>query len=100
MGFVKAADVADVVPGSGFVVEVGGREYALFNVDGEFFCIDNECPHAGGPLGEGAVDKGTVMCPWHCWCFDIRTGDGLYGLGIGVGTYACSVDDGAVLIEV
>jgi|HubBroStandDraft_4_1064222.scaffolds.fasta_scaffold463071_2 nitrite reductase (NADH) small subunit len=100
MAFVKVAAESDVASGNGRVVEVGGREYALFNVNGEYFCIDNECPHAGGPLGEGTVDRGSVMCPWHCWCFDLRTGEGMYGLGIGVGTHPCKIDDGAVFVDV
>ena len=57
MAFVKAAAESDLTPGNGCVVEVGGREYALFNVNGEYLCIDNECPHAAGPLGEGTVDR-------------------------------------------
>lgn len=100
MAYVRVASEIDVAPGSAQIVEAGGREYALFNLDGAFYCIDNECPHAGGPLGEGTVDRDSVMCPWHCWCFDIRTGEGLYGLGIGVGTHECKVESGAVLIDI
>ena len=100
MGFVKVASQSDVEPGTNRVVEVGGREYAIFNVGGEIYCLDNECPHAGGPLGEGTVDQGAVMCPWHCWYFDLKTGDGLYGLGIGVGTHACKLENGELFIDV
>jgi len=100
MGYVKVAQEGDLEAGVGKVVEVSGREYALFNIDGEYFCIDNACPHAGGPLGEGTVDRGAVMCPWHCWYFDVKTGDGLYGLGIGVGKYTCKVEDGSIFIDV
>lgn len=33
---------------------------ALFNINGEFYAIQNSCPHRGGPLGEGALDDGVV----------------------------------------
>ena len=55
-------------------MEVNGIWIALFNVDGTFYAMDNSCPHAGGPLGEGKVNGGIVECPWHGWRFDIRTG--------------------------
>ncbi len=100
MAFVKVADAADVPSGSGTVVQAGSRELALFNVEGTFYCIDNECPHMYGPLGEGYLESDVVMCPWHAWEFNVRTGEGLYGTGLCVATHACKVEDGAVLVEV
>lgn len=100
MAFVKVAEEAQVAAGSGKVITVDGREYALFNVEGTYYCVDNECPHAGGPLAQGSVDGTAVMCPWHCWCFDLKTGDGMYGLGIGIGTYPTKLDEGSIYINV
>ena len=51
-----------------------GRELALFNVGGKFYCLDNVCPHRGGPLAEGTLDGNVVTCPWHGWRFDVTTG--------------------------
>ncbi len=100
MGFVKVAEADKVEVGTGRVVEAGGKELALFNVAGEFFCIDNSCPHRDGPLGEGELYGEAVMCPYHAWQFSVRTGEGLYGCGVGVRTYATKVEDGDVLVEV
>lgn len=75
--FVRACAVADVPPGSGKTVTVAGKELALFNVDGAFYAIDNECPHRGGPLGEGELEGCVVTCPWHAWQFDLRSGESL-----------------------
>lgn len=74
--FVKVARKSDLSSGEGMVVEVDGNRIALFNVNGEFFALDNTCPHRGGPLGEGMVDASnlTVQCPWHGWTFSCRTG--------------------------
>jgi nitrite reductase (NADH) small subunit len=36
--------------------------------------VDNECPHHGGPLAEGMVEGGKIVCPWHAWTFDLATG--------------------------
>jgi nitrite reductase/ring-hydroxylating ferredoxin subunit len=47
---------------------------AVFNVDGTFYAIDNECPHSGGPLGEGSLKGAMVSCPWHLWRYDVTSG--------------------------
>jgi nitrite reductase/ring-hydroxylating ferredoxin subunit len=100
MALVKVAETSELKPGCGMVVEAGGRELALFNVDGEFYCIDNTCPHMEGPLGEGDLDGDEVMCPWHAWSFNVKTGEGLYGLGLCVRSFPCKVEESAVLVEI
>lgn len=72
--FHKVARVSDVPPGTGRPVDVNGRRVALFNVEGTFHAIDNGCPHAGGPLGEGFLLGCVVTCPFHFWQFDVRSG--------------------------
>jgi nitrite reductase/ring-hydroxylating ferredoxin subunit len=71
---VQVLKSADLAPGQSRVVEVEGRELALFNVEGAFHCLSNVCPHVGGPLGEGALKGETVVCPWHGWRFNVKTG--------------------------
>ncbi len=46
-------------------VTVGRRSFAVSHFDGEYGCLDNACPHQGGPLGEGSIEKGWLRCPWH-----------------------------------
>lgn len=76
MKYIDVAKVADLPPGSTLSVEVDeeGRGIALFNVDGKLFALDNTCPHAGGPLGEGTLQGDIIRCPWHGWKFNVRTG--------------------------
>jgi nitrite reductase/ring-hydroxylating ferredoxin subunit len=73
--FITVAKTQDVLPGTGRTVEVQGVWIALFNVDGSFFAVDNTCPHAGGPIGEGSLSGDVVTCPWHGWQFNVRTGE-------------------------
>jgi nitrite reductase (NADH) small subunit/3-phenylpropionate/trans-cinnamate dioxygenase ferredoxin subunit len=75
--FITVAKTQDVPPGTGQTVEVRGVWIALFNVDGSFFAVDNTCPHAGGPIGEGSLSGDVVTCPWHGWKFSVRTGERL-----------------------
>ena len=55
-------------------VEVRGRKYALFKVNGQVYCLDNTCTHLGGPLCEGRLSGFVVQCPWHGSRFDVRMG--------------------------
>jgi len=58
-----------------WTVEHAGRSFAVFDVDGELFVTDARCPHNGGPLDQGWVRDGrTLVCPWHWYRFDLRSG--------------------------
>jgi 3-phenylpropionate/trans-cinnamate dioxygenase ferredoxin subunit len=74
MALHKVATTRDFPPGSARAVEVAGRSVALFNVEGTIHAIDNDCTHDGGPLSEGVVSDGCVVCPWHGAEFDLSTG--------------------------
>ena len=100
MGFVKVASTTDLEPGSGTVVEASGREVALFNVGGEFFALENSCPHMDGPLGYGELDGEVIYCPWHAWGFNVKTGDSPHMPAICVRSFACKVEGDEVLVEV
>ena len=84
------ATIDEIAPGTCKVVTINGREIGVFNVNQEFFALINRCPHQGAPLCRGAIvsrleapmpgdyrltRQGEMLrCPWHCWEFDIRTG--------------------------
>jgi nitrite reductase (NADH) small subunit len=64
------------LPGAGQVAEfvVDGRALCVANLDGSIAVLDGVCPHEGGPLGEGTIEDGCVVCPWHSFSFDLRSG--------------------------
>jgi nitrite reductase/ring-hydroxylating ferredoxin subunit len=84
------ATVDEIPVGSRKIVFVARRSVGIFNIDGEFFAVRNQCPHEGGPLCEGVISglvrsnepgqyeyvrHGEILrCPWHMWEFDIKTG--------------------------
>jgi nitrite reductase/ring-hydroxylating ferredoxin subunit len=97
---VKVAETKDVAPGTGRVVEAAGRSIALFNLSGTFHAIDNTCPHAGGPLGEGTLAGEVVTCPWHDAKFNVKTGDVLGPPARnGVRSFPVRVQGNDVLVE-
>lgn len=68
--------LASEVPPEGEVAEftVKGRALCVAHVNGAVAVLDGVCPHEGGPLGEGIVEDGRVVCPWHAYAFDPRSG--------------------------
>ncbi|MCI0692749.1 non-heme iron oxygenase ferredoxin subunit [candidate division KSB1 bacterium] len=73
--FVKVASASELAPGAAKQVEVNGKTIALFNLDGNYYAIDNTCTHRGGPLAEGFIEGESLTCPWHGAQFNIKTGD-------------------------
>ena len=96
----RVAGVGDIAEGQALVVEVEGRTLALFNVGGTYYAIDNTCPHRGGPLGEGDVEGGIVMCPWHAWRWDVTTGRNANNPAVTVACYPVSVEPSGVFVEI
>ena len=72
--FVKVASASDIPPGEMLIVEVGGEEIAIANLDGDFVAFQNACTHRQGPLGEGILTGDVVECPFHAGQFNVRTG--------------------------
>jgi pyruvate oxidase len=64
------------VPGEGRVrsVVVDGRSIAVTRCGLKLGALENRCPHQGGPLGEGSIEKGLLRCPWHGYDYDPLTG--------------------------
>ncbi|MFQ5708443.1 MAG: Rieske (2Fe-2S) protein, partial [bacterium] len=77
--FVKVANTWEIAEGQNLVIQFQTKEVVIFNVQGTYYALDNLCPHRNGPLSEGEVSVGTVMCPWHGARFDLKTGKGLIG---------------------
>ncbi|HET9096661.1 MAG TPA: Rieske 2Fe-2S domain-containing protein [Candidatus Baltobacteraceae bacterium] len=72
--FIRIAAPSEIPLGAGRSFAVGRYEVAVFNIDGAFYAIENACPHQGGPLADGWLEGPLVTCPWHGWCFDLRSG--------------------------
>jgi nitrite reductase (NADH) small subunit len=74
---VNLGPVEKVPLGQGFCFIVGRQEVAVFRQrDGRLFASENRCPHRAGPLAEGVLGAGKVICPLHAHVFDLCTGQG------------------------
>jgi nitrite reductase/ring-hydroxylating ferredoxin subunit len=97
------------------LVRLGGREIGVFRIGGRFFAVRNRCPHQGGPLCTGRVvprivadapgtvrvdaEAPLVVCPWHGWQYDMRTGRSYVPDDPGARSYDVAVERGSVIVE-
>ena len=75
--WVDVAPAEELTPGSWRTVDVDGTQVAVFNVDGEYYAIEDVCTHDGGILSGGTVEGAEVECPRHGARFSLTTGEAL-----------------------
>lgn len=111
----------DLSEGDRKLVQIKGREIAVFYLEGEYFAYVNWCPHQGGPACEGLISgtqeacydretkevslewtrEGKIMnCPWHGWEFDLTSGECLSRRPRQLPSYPVRIKEGDVVIEV
>jgi len=100
MPLIKVASLSEVPPDSVIEVSVGETLYAICNVGGEISALSGICLHQGGPLGQGNLADGRVVCPWHAWEFDCRTGENSFDPEQCVATYSVQVQGDNILLQV
>lgn len=76
----------------------GEKTLCIANVNGTYSAMDNICLHRGGPLGTGVILNGKVICPWHGWEWDPKTG--VHDASAKVAVYPLKIENGEVLVEI
>ena len=72
--FQTICRVSEIPGGEARMFVVDDVMVGVFHVNGEFFALENQCPHEGASLAHGIIDDGTVRCRIHHWRFCIRDG--------------------------
>src|SRR5438046_10489283 len=94
--------VEELPPGSVKIVVAGSIAVGVYNLDGEYYAIEDRCSHDDGPLCEGDFDaeEGYAVCPRHGANIDIRSGRPLtLPAVLPVEIFAARVDDGWVKVD-
>lgn len=73
-GWVDLGPIDAIPDGQGKVVALAGERIAVFRQGAEVYALSNVCQHQNGPLGEGRVVNGCVVCPWHGYEYRLETG--------------------------
>jgi nitrite reductase (NADH) small subunit len=101
MPFIKLTTQSDLpTPNTAKEFSCGDKEICIANVNGTYSAMDNVCLHQGGPLGQGTIEHGKVVCPWHGWQYDPQTGQATHNANAKVAVYPIKIENGDVLIEV
>ena len=96
----SAGHISAIPPNEGRMLRVGGHLVAVFHLrSGEVRAVQPWCPHRRGPLVDGLVGDGTLVCPLHGRTFDLASGEALQG-EVGVVTYPAWLEgDGTITLE-
>ncbi len=86
-------------PGEAREFTLEGHTVCVANENGKCSAMDNVCAHRGGPLGQGVVDQGKMVCPWHGWQFDLVTGKSEQSPTLGVEVYELKIEGNDVLVK-
>ena len=97
--FTDVLDAAEVPVGRIRAVRVGEQTIAVAHTARGFFATDNTCPHRGGPLAEGDLIGDEIICPWHLWGFDVRTGLCPGGADYTIATHEVKVDGDRIMVR-
>lgn len=121
MGEHVVGAASELPEGDRILVELDGRQIGVFNVGGEYYAYANWCVHQGGPLCEGGLtgtqeasydrdelrletkwhrDGEIVMCPWHGWKYDLKSGACLSRRGGKLREYPIRVEDDQVIVTI
>lgn len=56
-------------------IEAGEKRLCLLRTNEGFYAFDEKCPHQGLPLTRGGFcEDGKIVCPFHRYAWDLRTG--------------------------
>ena len=100
MSFVKVGYLAALPPGRVMEAEIGQSTFVICNAGGHLYAYDGICPHAGGPLGQGNLEGNVLICPWHAWEYDCRTGVNDYDENVKLTPFPVKVQGDDILIDV
>ncbi len=100
MSWYRVAGLDELDDGRVKTVQAGHRSVALTRVGDRYGALDNKCPHQGGPLGEGSIEKGLLRCPWHGYDYDPLTGTPPPGFSDAPSCFALEVRDEGIWVDV
>ena len=101
MPFIRLSSQSDL-PSEGEAREfpVGDKVICVANVSGTISAMDNVCLHRGGPLGQGEIEGDKLICPWHGWAWDTKTGEAAHDPTAKVRVYLLKIENGEVMVDV
>ena len=98
--WIKVAEPGSLPEERVKTVLAGKRQVCLTHHAGEIGALGNRCPHQGGPLGEGQIENGWVICPWHAYEYHPLTGAPPEGFEDRVESYPVEIKDDGIYVGI
>jgi methionine sulfoxide reductase heme-binding subunit len=98
-GFVDVCAAVDIAENRGRAVCLGEERVAIFRYDGKVSAVSNVCKHQNGPLGEGKIVGGCIVCPWHGYEYEPASGRAPAPFTERLATFSVRVIRGRVLVN-
>ena len=98
-GFIDVCRADEIPEGRARVVTIGAERVAVFRYDGKVSALSNVCRHQNGPLGEGKIVRGCVVCPWHGYEYQPESGAAPPPFTEKVATYTVQIRAGRVQVD-
>jgi len=96
----KVLDNKNELPnGRVMTVTAGHKGICLTHFKGKYYALENSCPHQGGPLGEGSIEKDMLRCPWHGWDFH-PCGGSAEGFDDGLPTFDLKIEGDSIFVGI
>lgn len=99
MAWHQIAAPDEMEDGAVKMTSAGGKLLAVVRTNDHYSALDNACPHMGGPLGQGQIENGLLVCPWHGREIDPQTGQ-CEGFEESVVTYPVEIRDDGIYVEI
>jgi nitrite reductase/ring-hydroxylating ferredoxin subunit len=100
MVFHELCAATDIAADVGSPFTIDGNHLAVFRYKDGFYACDNRCPHMGYPLSEGSVRDGVLICHWHHWEFDLKTGGCFLTNGDDVASFPIDEREGVLWVGI
>jgi len=99
--FVRLCSKADLPDdGEAKEITIGEKVICVANVNGTVSAMDNVCLHRGGPLGQGVIADNKVVCPWHGWMWDPKTGVADQNPAARIAVYPVKLEGDEIYVQV
>jgi nitrite reductase (NADH) small subunit len=96
---IRVASLSELLWEKMKIADAGGKQIALFGVNGTVYALNNACPHAGFSLGEGDISEEWVICPGHSFYYNLKTGECQNDPGLKVACFEVVIEGDDVKIR-
>lgn len=100
MALVRIGSLAALPDGQVMEAEVGENTYAICRLGGKLYAYQGVCPHAEGPLGQGTIENGRLVCPLHGWEYDCLTGVNDFDDTVKLASFPVRAEGDDILLEI